>query len=127
MVKLSVYDALVGLRERWRRMRRRRSSLAELAACPPGELQRIARDVGVSVSDLRFAAAAHPGPSELLPRRLDSPRVPPYPRARTSTHDPLSLNPSSVNLRSPFASDRSTSSDSGVQVPRSHSMTIPAP
>jgi hypothetical protein len=43
MVKLSVYDALVdtlaGLRERWRRMRRRRSSLAELAACPPGELQ----------------------------------------------------------------------------------------
>jgi hypothetical protein len=51
-------------------MRRRRSSLAELAACPPTELQRIARDVGVSVSDLRIIAAAHPGPGELMPRRL---------------------------------------------------------
>ena len=71
MVKLSVHAALVSLRDRWRRMRRKRSSLAELAACPPGELQRIAQDVGVSVSDLRIIAAAHPGPSELLPLRLE--------------------------------------------------------
>jgi hypothetical protein len=51
-------------------MLRNRRSLVELAACPPSELQRIARDVGVSVSDLLIIAAAHPGPSELLPRRL---------------------------------------------------------
>ena len=59
-----------GLSERWGRMLRNRRSLVELAACPPSELQRIARDVGVSVSDLRIMAAAHAGPSELLPRRL---------------------------------------------------------
>jgi hypothetical protein len=70
MVKLSAYDALIGLRDKWRRMRRRRSSLAELAACPQSELHRIAQDVGVSVSDLRIITAAHPGPSELLPVRL---------------------------------------------------------
>lgn len=70
MIELSAYNILVGLRDRWRRMRRNRRSLVELAACPPSELQCIAREVGVSVSDLRIVAAAHPGPSELLPRRL---------------------------------------------------------
>lgn len=63
-------EVFCGLRERWGRMLRNRRSLVELAACPPSELQRIARDVGVSISDLRIVAAAHPGPSELLPRRL---------------------------------------------------------
>jgi hypothetical protein len=48
MVKLPIYDGFVRLRDRWRRMRRRRSSLAELAACPSSELERIARDVGVT-------------------------------------------------------------------------------
>jgi hypothetical protein len=44
--------------------------LAELAACPPDELRRVAQDVGVSVSDLRIMAAAHPGHGALLPERL---------------------------------------------------------
>jgi hypothetical protein len=70
MVKLSAYAALISLRDKWLRMVRQRSSLAELAACPPSELRRIAQDVGVSESDLRIIAAAHPGPSELLPLRL---------------------------------------------------------
>lgn len=70
MVKLSVHEAFSGLRDTWRRMQRRRKSLTELAACLPSELHRIARDVGVSVSDLRIIAGAHPGPSELLPLRL---------------------------------------------------------
>jgi hypothetical protein len=69
MVKLSVYDALARMREKLERMRRRRRSLAELAACPLGELHRIAQDAGVSVSDLRIIAS-RPGPSELLPLRL---------------------------------------------------------
>jgi hypothetical protein len=51
-------------------MLRKRRSLAELAACSPSELERIARDVGVSVSDLRIMATAHRGPSELMPQRL---------------------------------------------------------
>ena len=71
MVKLSAYASLISLRDKWRRMLRKRRSLVELAACPPSELQRIAQDVGVSVSDLRIIAAAHPGPSELLPLRLE--------------------------------------------------------
>ena len=70
MVKLSVHDTFIRLRDNWQRLRRRRRSLAELAACQPSELNRIARDVGVSVSDLRIIAAAHPGPGELLPPRL---------------------------------------------------------
>jgi hypothetical protein len=67
MARLAVFRRL---RERWQRMLRRRRSLAELAACPPSELERIARDVGVSVSDLRIMATAHPGPGELLLQRL---------------------------------------------------------
>src|SRR5262245_57204382 len=70
MAVLSANAVFRGLRERWRRMLRNRRSLVELAACPPNELQRIARDVGVSVRDLRIIATAHPGPSELLPQRL---------------------------------------------------------
>lgn len=71
MIKLSGYAALISLRDKWRRMQRKRRSLVEVAACPPSELQRSAQDVGVSVSDLRIIAAAHSGPSELLPLRLE--------------------------------------------------------
>jgi hypothetical protein len=71
MFNLSANAALAGLRDKWRRMLHKRRSLVELAACPPNELQRIAQDVGASVSDLRIIAAAHPGPSELLPLRLE--------------------------------------------------------
>jgi hypothetical protein len=70
MFNISAYDALVRLRDKWRRARRRCKSLAQLAACPPSELHRIAQDVGVSVSDLRIIAGAHRGPGELLPLRL---------------------------------------------------------
>jgi hypothetical protein len=62
--------AFAGLRGKWQHMRRKRKSLAELATFPPSDLQHIAQDVGVSVSDLRVVAAAHRGPGELLPRRL---------------------------------------------------------
>ena len=70
MAILSAQPVFRGLRERWQRMLRRRRSLSELAACPPSELEHIARDVGVSVSDLRIMATAHPGPADLLPQRL---------------------------------------------------------
>jgi hypothetical protein len=71
MLNLSANAALIRLRDEWRRMVCKRRSLVELAACPPSELQRIAQDVGVSVSDLRAVAATQPGPSELLPMRLE--------------------------------------------------------
>ena len=55
-------------------------------------------------------------------------RLPPQrPPVRTSTHEPFSLNPSSVNFRSPFFNAASTSSVSGFHVPWSQSMTMPAP
>ena len=69
----------------------------------------------ISSHDLPSSAGFSPG------------RRAPQPLVRTSTHEPFSLKPSSVILRSPLASAASTSSTSGVQVPRSHSITTPAP
>lgn len=70
MAILSPQAVFRALREMWQRLLRRRRSLAQLAVCPPSELERIARDVGVSVSDLQSIATAHPGPGDLLPQRL---------------------------------------------------------
>jgi hypothetical protein len=58
------------LRQTWRRALSRRRAFNELAACPPGELRRIASDVGLSGDDLRRLYCSHNGPSELLPQRL---------------------------------------------------------
>jgi len=70
MTSLSAYPMLLRLRDEWQRVLRNRRSLAELAACPPSELDRIAQDIGLDVSDLRAIAKAHRGPTELLPQRL---------------------------------------------------------
>ena len=62
---------LAKLQGRWQRALHRHRSMAELAACPPGELHRIAQDVGISERDLRsLNTCSHPGPSELMPKRL---------------------------------------------------------
>lgn len=66
----SALETLARLRASWQRLLRNRRSMAELAACPPSELHRIARDVGLSANDLRALTCSHPGPSELLPKRL---------------------------------------------------------
>jgi hypothetical protein len=55
----------------WKRFLNQRRSMAELAACPPGQVQRIAQDLGLSESDLSFLACSHPGPTELMPKRLE--------------------------------------------------------
>ncbi len=52
---------------------------------------------------------------------------PPQPFVRTRTQEPFSFSPWSVNLRSPFFRAASTSGLSGVQVPRSQTMTVPPP
>ena len=71
MASRSPYATLVKLSGKWRRVVSNRRSLAELAACPPSELHRIAHDVGLSETDLRSLSCSHPGPSELMPRRLE--------------------------------------------------------
>ncbi len=63
-------DFLTRLRQTWRRALSKRRAINELAACPPGELRRIAYDVGLSGDDLRRLSCSHLGPSELLPQRL---------------------------------------------------------
>jgi hypothetical protein len=43
----------------------------ELAACSPSDLHRITQDVGISERDLRsLTTCSHPGPNELMPKRL---------------------------------------------------------
>jgi hypothetical protein len=63
-------EALAQLRNRWARAMSAHRAMAELAACPPQEFNRIASDVGLSPGDLRRSTSNHPGPSELMPRRL---------------------------------------------------------
>jgi hypothetical protein len=63
-------DAIAQLRSRWARARSTHWALAELAACPPQELNRIAADIGLSPGELRRSTSCHPGPSELMPQRL---------------------------------------------------------
>ena len=65
------YAALSRLRHRLQRALDDRRSRAELHACPPSELHRIAQDVGLSDADLQSLSSSHPGPSELMPRRLE--------------------------------------------------------
>jgi len=59
------------VRRSWQRSRNRRRAINELAACPPGELRRIASDVGLCGDDLRQLCRNDFGPSELLPQRLE--------------------------------------------------------
>ncbi len=91
MANPSASSTFVRLRGRWQRMVRNRRSMAELAACPPSELRRMAQDVGLSHTDLRSLSCSHPGPSELMPRRLQQLGLDPaYVKfARTATYRDL--------------------------------------
>jgi hypothetical protein len=71
MTAQSAYEAFSKLRHRLQRALDDRRSRAELHACPPGELHRIAQDVGLSDGELQTLASSHPGPSQLMPRRLE--------------------------------------------------------
>jgi hypothetical protein len=65
------------LRRSWHRSMDRWRAINELAACPPSEIRRLASDVGLSGDDLRLLCRSDFGPSELLPRRLESLRIDP--------------------------------------------------
>jgi uncharacterized protein YjiS (DUF1127 family) len=70
-------DFLVRLRQAWRRALSNRRGVNELAACPPGELRRIASDVGLTDGDLRQLSYSPVGSSELLLQRLQLLRIDP--------------------------------------------------
>jgi hypothetical protein len=85
----SIYAAKLG--KRLRRMLDNRRSMAELQAYPENELYRIAQDIGLSERDLSSLACSHPGPSELMPQRLEQLGLDPvYVKvARTATYRDL--------------------------------------
>lgn len=89
MTSPSIYAAKLG--NRLRRMLDSRRSMAELQACPENELYRIAQDIGLSERDLSSLACSRPGPSELMPRRLEQLGLDPgYVKvARTATYQDL--------------------------------------
>ena len=67
---MTAVQALVKLQAAWGRLQQHRRSVVELAACPPEELRRIAREVGVSERELRALDSNTKGPTELMPERL---------------------------------------------------------
>jgi len=56
----------------WRNWHERRARLAEFDNFDPAEMQRIARDLGASISELRDLAGRDKNSADLLRRRLDS-------------------------------------------------------
>ena len=68
---MNIPSMLTRLGGKWQRKLHNHRSMAELAGCPPAELHRIARDLGVGDTDLRSLICGHPGPSELMPQRLE--------------------------------------------------------
>jgi hypothetical protein len=91
MTAQSAYATLSRLRNRVQRALDNRRSRAELDACPPTELHRIAQDVGLSETTLQSLSCSHPGPSELMPRRLEELGLDPayMKHARTATYRDL--------------------------------------
>jgi hypothetical protein len=91
MTNLSAYQTLAQLGRMVQRVRRNRRSIAELEASPPRELHRIARDLGLTEPDLRALSCSHPGPSELMPQRLQQLGIDPayVKHAQTATYQDL--------------------------------------
>ena len=76
------------LHSTWQRVALYCRSMAELAGCPANELHSTAQDGGLSEGDLSSLACSHPGPSELMPKRLQELRLDPafVKYARTATY-----------------------------------------
>jgi Family of unknown function (DUF6455) len=65
------------LAEKWENFWEKRAAVNELAYFDPSELARIAEDLGVSTTELRFLAASDKGAADLLKRRLQTLRIDP--------------------------------------------------
>ena len=59
------------LAHRWRSWNGRRRAMADLNGCGPSEMERIARDVGVSGADLSILAGKWPDAADLLYWRMN--------------------------------------------------------
>src|ERR1700682_2189608 len=71
-------NGLIGLLTgEWKSYWEKRAAINELANCDPSEVARIAEDLGVSTSDLRFLAASDKGVADLLKCRLQELRIDP--------------------------------------------------
>jgi uncharacterized protein YjiS (DUF1127 family) len=63
---------IAGLLAWWRNMRAARAQLGELQDCCAGDLGRIARDLGVTRSELHTIAAKRPDAADQLQLRLEA-------------------------------------------------------
>lgn len=70
MITATGDTTLARIRASWQRFLDNRRSMAELERCPANEVRRIAQDVGVNERTLRDLHCSHPGPTELMPLRL---------------------------------------------------------
>jgi Family of unknown function (DUF6455) len=71
-------NGLMGLLTgQWKSYWEKRAAINELANCDPSEVARIAEDLGISTTDLRFLAASDKGVADLLKRRLQELRIDP--------------------------------------------------
>lgn len=66
------HSALHGIADKVRRWLKLRAEERELQALPDHVLQEIARDVGLSVSELTSLKVENPGASTLMPQRLEA-------------------------------------------------------
>ena len=74
----SSFHSLMGsFIEKWKNFWEKRAAINELANCDPSEVARIAEDLGVSATELRFLAASDKRAADLLKRRLQTLRVDP--------------------------------------------------
>jgi hypothetical protein len=91
MINSRAHVHLSNLRNRLQAVLRDRKLREKLYGCPDGEFRRIMQDIGLSVRDLRVLEYCHPGPEELMPRRLEQLRLDPaYVRFfRTSTYQDM--------------------------------------
>jgi hypothetical protein len=63
-------EIISGMRRWWQNWRQANSSLVELACCGEYEAERMAHDLGLSVSELRKLAEHGPEAADLLARRI---------------------------------------------------------
>jgi hypothetical protein len=71
MTNSLAYLHLSRLGSRLQAVVRHRKLRERLYGCPDGEFRRIMKDIGLSAHDLRALQCSHPGPGELMPRRLE--------------------------------------------------------
>lgn len=71
-LRSNLHELMGILTEKWKNIWEKRAAINELAQLDPSEVTRIAEDLGISTSDLRFLAASGSGTTHLLEHRLQT-------------------------------------------------------